>query len=176
MEEKKASGSDDNSSEDASRVKLEETVLTGLCGSIAWAAFLLGLGEAFCLILALFDASERRHLTEALIATPISFLVAGLCFLYYKHKTRYVSLKEASELRVRAEQASAARWEVYRGIGGIVGAIVFVGSWIYCIVTYGYLLGFGLGWLPSLIVAFIAGITWPIILIAIGVIVALIVQ
>jgi hypothetical protein len=49
-------------------------------------------------------------------------------------------------------------------IGGwITGGITFIASWIYCIVKYGYLLGVGLGWLPSIIVAFIAGFAWPLI-------------
>lgn len=52
----------------------------------------------------------------------------------------------------------------------ITGFVVFVGSWIYCIATYGYLLGVGLGWLPSIIVAVIAGFLWPLIALAIVVI------
>ncbi len=37
---------------------------------------------------------------------------------------------------------------------GIIPAIAaFLGSWWYCATTYGYLLGFGLGWLPSIILA-----------------------
>lgn len=42
----------------------------------------------------------------------------------------------------------------------------FIGCWIYCAVHYGFLFGVGLGWLPSLIVAGIVGVTWPIIVIA----------
>ena len=45
----------------------------------------------------------------------------------------------------------------------ITGSIVFVGSYIYCIATYGFLFGVGLGWLPSLIVAFLAALLWPLI-------------
>lgn len=41
-------------------------------------------------------------------------------------------------------------------IGLLVGAICFVGSWIYCTAEYGYLLGFSLGWFPSAISAFLA--------------------
>ena len=41
--------------------------------------------------------------------------------------------------------------------------IVFVASWIYCIASYGYLLGVGLGWLPSLIVACIVAFLWPLL-------------
>ena len=49
---------------------------------------------------------------------------------------------------------------IYVFIGGLISFIVFVGSWIYCISEYGYLLGVGLGWLPSMIVAFLAYILW----------------
>ncbi len=49
--------------------------------------------------------------------------------------------------------------ELYFFAGGCLGVIpaiaAFFGSWWYCIVTYGYLLGFGLGWLPSIILAVI---------------------
>ena len=51
----------------------------------------------------------------------------------------------------------------------ITGIIVFLGSWIYCIISYGFLLGVGLGWLPSIIVAVIAGFLWPLLLIAIAI-------
>ena len=44
---------------------------------------------------------------------------------------------------------------------------VFIGSWIYCILTYDYLLGVGFGWVPSIIVGalagFIAGLLWPLL-------------
>ena len=40
--------------------------------------------------------------------------------------------------------------------------LVFVGCWIYCIASYGFLLGVGLGWLPSGIVATITSFLWPI--------------
>jgi hypothetical protein len=67
----------------------------------------------------------------------------------------------------------------YFGIGQVLGAIVgvvtFVGGWIYCIATYGFLLGVGLGWLPSSIAGFLAfGLTallWGPVAIAIGLIV-----
>jgi hypothetical protein len=39
--------------------------------------------------------------------------------------------------------------------GLVVGALIFVGSYIYCIVTYGFLWGLGFGWLPSAISAVI---------------------
>ena len=47
--------------------------------------------------------------------------------------------------------------------------IIFIGCYIYAIASYGFLLGVGLGWLPSAIVATVVGIFWP--LIAVGIIV-----
>lgn len=56
--------------------------------------------------------------------------------------------------------------DIYQVGGYIVGLIVFVGSYIYCIATYGFLLGVGLGWLPSLIVAALAAALWPLLIFA----------
>lgn len=51
--------------------------------------------------------------------------------------------------------------------GGIAAFLTFIGSWIYCIATYGYLFGVGLGWLPSMIVAAVVYgvmyVAWPIV-------------
>lgn len=45
----------------------------------------------------------------------------------------------------------------YFAVGGLLGLIpaliAFIGGWWYCASTYGFLLGFGLGWLPSIILA-----------------------
>jgi hypothetical protein len=50
------------------------------------------------------------------------------------------------------------RW--YFQIGGCLGLLValvtFVGGWWYCASEYGFLFGFGLGWLPSAILAAMA--------------------
>jgi hypothetical protein len=45
--------------------------------------------------------------------------------------------------------------------------LIFLGCWIYCIAAYGFLLGVGLGWLPSLIVASVASFLWPLTLVGI---------
>lgn len=45
--------------------------------------------------------------------------------------------------------------------------VIFFGCWIYCIAAYGFLLGVGLGWLPSAIVASLASFLWPVLLIAV---------
>jgi hypothetical protein len=50
------------------------------------------------------------------------------------------------------------------GCGGVFfGGLTFLGCWIYCAATYGFLFGFGLGWLPALICGFLVGIFWPLI-------------
>ena len=55
-------------------------------------------------------------------------------------------------------------WEDIYLIGYTITAIItFVICYIYCIATYGFLLGLGLGWLPSGIVARIVGFLWPLI-------------
>ena len=61
--------------------------------------------------------------------------------------------------------------DVYSFGALITGVIVFIGSWIYCIAEYGFLFGVGLGWLPSIIVAVIAGALWPLIAIGIAILV-----
>jgi hypothetical protein len=43
---------------------------------------------------------------------------------------------------------------------GVVGGIVtFIGAYIYCIFTYGFFFGLGLGWLPSGILATVVGLS-----------------
>lgn len=41
--------------------------------------------------------------------------------------------------------------------GMVTGAITFIGAWIYCVMTYGFVLGLGLGWFPAVICAGIVG-------------------
>jgi hypothetical protein len=48
----------------------------------------------------------------------------------------------------------------------IVGGITFVLAWIYCMATYGFLFGFGLGWLPAAILGVIVGFLWPLVVLA----------
>jgi hypothetical protein len=49
----------------------------------------------------------------------------------------------------------------YLVIGDILGALIgfatFLGAYIYCISEYGFLFGFGLGWIPSGLLAVIVG-------------------
>lgn len=64
-------------------------------------------------------------------------------------------------------------------LGRIAAVITFIISWIYCTATYGFLLGFGLGWLASalagIIAYFLVMYLWgPIVLIICGVIIAIV--
>jgi hypothetical protein len=45
-------------------------------------------------------------------------------------------------------------------LGIIVGLATFVTAWAYCTIHYGFLFGFGLGWLPAGMLASIVGVVW----------------
>jgi hypothetical protein len=49
----------------------------------------------------------------------------------------------------------------------LTGIIVFISVWIYAMSEWGFLLGIVFGWFPAIIAAFIAGILWPLIALAI---------
>ncbi|MBR0681133.1 hypothetical protein GXW74_11600 [Roseomonas eburnea] len=93
----------------------------------------------------------------------------------------FVAERRASRrMRVAAGEGSDWVGAVYAGGAGLTGFVVFFGSWVYCIAHYGFLLGVGLGWLPSLIVAVVAAALWPIaallLLLLLGVVAALILR
>ena len=52
-----------------------------------------------------------------------------------------------------------------------IAIVIFIGAWGYCAATYGFLFGFGLGWLPAIILANImralAVFLWPLIVMTI---------
>ena len=50
--------------------------------------------------------------------------------------------------------------------------LIFVGCWIYCMASYGFLIGVGIGWLPSIITAAIVSLFWPLIVLAVAALVA----
>ena len=50
----------------------------------------------------------------------------------------------------------------------ITWVLTFLGCWIYCIATYGFLLGVGLGWLPAAITATVVSFFWPLIVLGIA--------
>ena len=48
----------------------------------------------------------------------------------------------------------------------VTGPATLLAVWIYCTVTYGFLLGFGLGWIPAIILALLVAVAtiylWPL--------------
>lgn len=57
-------------------------------------------------------------------------------------------------------------WGYYYLGAWIVGLLTFAGTWVWAISKYGFLIGVGLAWFPSLIVGVIAGAAWPLVLFA----------
>ena len=49
----------------------------------------------------------------------------------------------------------------YKVGAAITWFLIFIGAWLYCIVTYGFLLGVGLGWLAAGITATVLCWFWP---------------
>lgn len=52
---------------------------------------------------------------------------------------------------------------VYRIGAFITGALAFIASWAYAAISWGFLLGVGLGWVPSMFIGIIAGFIWPLL-------------
>ena len=52
----------------------------------------------------------------------------------------------------------------------LTGPATLLAVWIYCAVTYGFFLGFGLGWIPALILALLVAVgtiyLWPLAVVA----------
>ncbi len=52
----------------------------------------------------------------------------------------------------------------------IVGIISLIVIWIYAIVSWGFLIGLAIGWLPALIGGAILGFLWPlVVLVVVGI-------
>ena len=52
-------------------------------------------------------------------------------------------------------------------VGFVITALLsFIASWIYAWAQWGFLLGLGLGWIPSIFIALIAGFLWPLLALA----------
>ncbi len=42
-------------------------------------------------------------------------------------------------------------------LGAVTSVVTFIGAYVFCVASYGFLFGLGLGWLPSAILAGIVG-------------------
>jgi hypothetical protein len=53
----------------------------------------------------------------------------------------------------------------------LTGPATLLAVWIYCVVTYGFFLGFGLGWIPATILALLVALAtiflWPLAAVAV---------
>ena len=81
-------------------------------------------------------------------------------------------IKERQQERVQSLDKKDYYW-----IGFCITAIItFIACWIYAIAHYGFFLGLGLGWIPSLFIAVIAGLIWPLIavVLTIGIVIVVI--
>jgi len=58
---------------------------------------------------------------------------------------------------------------IYQAGALITGIIAFLLCWLYAVITYGLFIGVGLGWIPSLVIAFIAGLLWPLVAVVVAV-------
>jgi len=65
--------------------------------------------------------------------------------------------------------------DFYSGVWGIVFIFAFIIGYGYAIAQYGYLIGVGLGWIPALITALIAATLWPLVILVILTIIAVVV-
>lgn len=45
----------------------------------------------------------------------------------------------------------------------LVGAVTFIGSWLYAASRFGWFIGIGLGWFPAGVIGVIVGVLWPVI-------------
>ena len=74
----------------------------------------------------------------------------------------------------KRKRRSPLTWDGVFNVGsGLLGIIValatFVTAWAYCAIHYGFLFGFGLGWLPAGMLAAIAGaVSWLVSPLAAG--------
>jgi hypothetical protein len=48
-------------------------------------------------------------------------------------------------------------FETGRYVGALTGLVLFAGLWVFSIMNYGFLIGGGIGWLPSLVAGAIVG-------------------
>jgi hypothetical protein len=53
----------------------------------------------------------------------------------------------------------------------LTGFVFFFIGWIYCISAYGFFIGVIFGWIPALIIAFFAGLLWPLLAVVLFVLV-----
>lgn len=84
----------------------------------------------------------------------ILLIFVGLCWVWFKAFHKYKSTSSIYGGDVYNEFALS--------VAAFAAITTFFCCWIYCIVEYGFLWGFGLGWIPSVLCAGIAVVLVPI--------------
>jgi hypothetical protein len=152
------------------RDRLSESASTHNVPLLAWGIPLLALLGCLTWWIVVEPESEW----DVLVASPGIILLAYAAKLFVFDTFSRPKDKPADDLPTSSWHDIAHLTYVIGAL--ITGFIVFIASWIYCIATYGFLFGVGLGWLPSLIVAYIAGLLWPLLVIAVLLLIALILK
>ena len=132
-------------------------------------------------IIMAFDVScskcgEVYHTDGEHVGRTITCIQCGQPILIQQPPYSQIAPASASKPSTQPNRSTSS-WdfgEIYDVGRYITGIITFVVSYIYCIASYGFLFGLGLGWIPSLIVGFIAGFLWPLIAVLIIVLLLLI--
>ena len=75
--------------------------------------------------------------------------------------------------RKKRKRRGRLKWDGIPSSGGGLSAIIalatFVTAWVYCTIHYGFLFGFGLGWLPaSMLAAIVGALSWLVSPLAAG--------
>jgi hypothetical protein len=96
--------------------------------------------------------------------------------LYELFAPRAFDPVKAQQIIAKELSRRSINWAaVYTAGAYITGIITFIGCWIYAVAAYGLFLGIGLGWIPSLVIGFLAGILWPLIALIVIVGIALVI-
>ena len=76
--------------------------------------------------------------------------------------------KDETLLDLWRDGAFEGTWKaLYMLFSVLIGLLTFVGSWVYAVLQYGFLLGVGLGWIPAFFIGVLAGLLWPLALLAV---------
>ena len=81
----------------------------------------------------------------------------------------------AKKMSIRPPEYKPPPRRAYTDLGWIFAALTgpatLLAVWIYCAVTYGFFFGFGLGWIPALILALLVVVAtiflWPLAAVAV---------
>jgi len=89
-------------------------------------------------------------------------------------KGREARASKGNDMATRKKRKGRATWDGVLNAGNwllgiIVALATFVTTWAYCTIHYGFLFGFGLGWLPSgMLAAIVGAVSWLVSPLAAG--------